>query len=67
MPSLLRVLLGRLLLLLVILVVAFTTAYLLLLLLPLAILQHRLVNPPELDVPCPALLVAEIKWLGFTI
>jgi hypothetical protein len=47
-PSLLRAE-GRLLLLLVLLVVASTAAYILLLLLPLAILQHRLVNPPELD------------------
>jgi hypothetical protein len=51
-PSLLRAG-GRLLLLLVLLLVASTAAYLLLLLLPLAILQHRLVNPPELDVTCP--------------
>jgi len=36
-----------------------TAAYfLLLLLLPLAILQHRLVNPPELDI-CPALLMPD--------
>ena len=33
-------------------------AFLLLLLLPLAILQHRLVNPPELDI-CPALLMPD--------
>jgi hypothetical protein len=48
-PSLLRAG-GRLLLVLVLLVVASTAAYLLLLLLPLAILQHLLVHPPELDM-----------------
>jgi hypothetical protein len=63
-PSLLRTG-GRLLLLLVLLVVASTAAYLLLLLLPLAILQHRLVHPPELDMLscavrlCPALLTLD--------
>ena len=64
MPSLLRAG-GRLLLVLVLLVVASTAAYQLLLLLPLAILQHLLVHPPELDMLscavrlCPALLTLD--------
>ena len=60
MPSLLRR--AWLLLLLVLLVLLVATATAALLLLPLAILQHLLVHPPELDMPscavqlCPALL-----------
>ena len=62
-PSLLCT--GARLLLLLVLLIATTTAASLLLLLPLAILQHLLVHPPELDMPscavrlCPALLTLD--------